>query len=107
MADWTRALNRAEVIDTLLANRIPVAPVNDAAALLADPHLADRQDLLTVEDADIGPLTLVAPVPLLEGTPGAVRTTGPRLGAHNYEIYRDWLGLDDTTLKVLAAQGVV
>jgi formyl-CoA transferase len=79
-------LDGAHVLATMLDARIPAAPVNDLAALLADPHVQARADVVTVDG-----LPMVAPTPRLRGTPGAIRTTGPALGAHNDEVRRDWL----------------
>jgi len=86
VAGWIAEHDRAHVLATMLDARIPAAPVNDLAALLADPHVQARADVVTVDG-----LPMVAPAPRLRGTPGAIRTAGPALGAHNDEVRRDWL----------------
>ena len=91
VADWIAARDRDEVLDTLLRERIPAAPVNDLRALLDDPHVSSRSSVVRVEDDEIGGLAMPAPIPRLGATPAQVRTTGPRLGAHNDEVVRDWL----------------
>jgi crotonobetainyl-CoA:carnitine CoA-transferase CaiB-like acyl-CoA transferase len=83
---WVAAQDRDAVLARLLEHRIPAAPVNDLPALLADQHVAARSDVVTVTDADLGAVSMVAPVPKLRGTPGEIRTSGPRLGEHNGEI---------------------
>lgn len=107
VADWIAARDRAEVVEQLLAARIPVAPVNTVADLVADPHVAARGDLVTVDDPDLGPVRMVAPLPRLSATPAEIRWAGPALGAHNDEVYRDWLGLEPTELAPLRDQGVI
>jgi crotonobetainyl-CoA:carnitine CoA-transferase CaiB-like acyl-CoA transferase len=90
-----------------LAERLPAAAVNDFAALLSDPHVIARGSVATVRDPALGPLAMVAPVPRLSGTPGSLRSSGPALGAHNAEVYREWLGLGSEELARLIRAGVV
>jgi len=45
--------------------------------------------------------------PKMGDTPGGLRWIGPPLGAHNNEVYRDWLGLPAAELERLAAEGVI
>jgi crotonobetainyl-CoA:carnitine CoA-transferase CaiB-like acyl-CoA transferase len=86
VAEWVAARSRNDVLARLLEHRIPAAPVNDLPALLADPHVAARGDVVPVVDPDLGAVAVVAPVPKLSATPGRIRTPGPRLGEHNDEV---------------------
>ena len=45
--------------------------------------------------------------PRLADTPGRTDTGGPDLGAHNEEIMRDLLGMDDTKISELKAAQVI
>jgi crotonobetainyl-CoA:carnitine CoA-transferase CaiB-like acyl-CoA transferase len=90
VAAWVGAQAREAVLARLLEHRIPAAPVNDVAAILADPHVAARGDVVSVTDGELGAVSMVAPVPKLLGTPGEIRTSGPRLGEHNDEVRREW-----------------
>lgn len=107
VAEWIAGRDRDDVIECLLDARIPVAPVNSLADLAADPHVAARGDFVTVDDPELGPLRMVAPTPRLSATPGEIRWAGPSLGAHNDEVYREWLGLDPDELDRLRGAGVI
>jgi crotonobetainyl-CoA:carnitine CoA-transferase CaiB-like acyl-CoA transferase len=107
VAEWVARHDAAEVIEQLERCRVPVAPVNDVPALLADPHIAARGSLTTIDDPQIGPVTLVAPSPHLSATPGAIHTTGPAPGAHNVEVYGELLGIEADELAALAARGAI
>lgn len=81
VAAWIADRPVTEVMDELVARRIPGVPVNDLAALAADPHIAARNNLV---DGAAG--VVVAPVPRLSQTPGLIRTLGPGLGEHTRQI---------------------
>jgi hypothetical protein len=46
-------------------------------------------------------------VPRLSHTPGAITHSGGELGADNRAVFRELLGLGDTELEHLAAEGVI
>jgi crotonobetainyl-CoA:carnitine CoA-transferase CaiB-like acyl-CoA transferase len=107
VAEWIAARDPNDVIESFLGARIPAAPVNDLAAILDDPHVSSRASLVRVDDDELGSLTMPAPTPRLSGTPGRVRAAGPRLGAHNDEVVRDWLELGPAEVVKLRRAGVV
>ncbi|HTL25791.1 MAG TPA: CoA transferase, partial [Burkholderiales bacterium] len=59
------------------------------------------------KDEDFGSVAVPGVVPRLSGTPGEVRTSGPAPGAHNAEVYGDWLGLSEAEQQRLRAGGVI
>jgi formyl-CoA transferase len=107
VADWIAAHERDEVVERFLDARIPVAPVNDLASLVADPHVVARGDVVVVDDDELGPVQMVAPAPRLSATPAEIRWVGPALGAHNDEVYEEWLGLDADAVTKLRESGVI
>lgn len=107
VATWIAARAREEVLAAFHGIRIPVAPVNDLAAILEDPHVRDRASVTTLSDAVLGEVRMVTPTPRLSETPGHHSHTGPSLGAHNEAVLRDWLGLDSAAVAVLARDAVI
>ncbi len=53
------------------------------------------------------PLRLPRVVPLLSDSETKTRWVGPRLGAHNDEIYGDLLGMGSTERRSLHERGVI
>lgn len=94
VACWIASRLQADVVASLVQARIPIAPVNDIEALLSDPHIAARESILRVDDAELGALALVQPSPKLSRTPGSIRTIGPALGQHNGEFFGGLLEID-------------
>ncbi len=107
VAEWTASLPAEEVERRCVAADVPVATAYTAADIFADPHMAARGDLVTVDDPVVGPVRQQAPFPRFVGEPVVVPTGAPRLGAHTREVLTELSGVDDAMLDRLAAQGVI
>jgi len=107
VGEWMASRSQDEILTRLGESGAVAGPVYDVPRILEDPHYAAREDVITVVDPELGEIRMVGVVPKFSGTPGAVTHPGPRLGEHNREIYRGWLGLDDAALARLAEEGVV
>ncbi|MBV8951409.1 MAG: CoA transferase, partial [Actinobacteria bacterium] len=107
VAQWIARHDRDDVVRALLDARVPVAPVNDLDALLADPHVIARGDIVRVVGEGLGPLTMPAPAPRLGATPGEIRALGPDRGAHNEQVYGELLRIDAAELARLRDAGAV
>ena len=77
------------------------------ADLAADEHVLARNDICTVEDPVIGPVRQQAPFPRLLGETPATPTGAPRVGEHTDEVLSSVVGLSDTDLNSLRADGVI
>jgi len=83
---WTRSVTTAEVV-RLLGGVVPVGPVNDMAAIYADPHVSAREMLVEVDQPDGSrPVTLVGQAIKMTKSETGPRSRPPRLGEHNGEI---------------------
>lgn len=107
VAEWIGARPRSAVLDAFLDARIPVAPVNDLASLLEDPHLRARASVVALPDAEGADVSVFAPTPTLSDTPGSHRNAGPALGADNESVLSDWLGLPADEIEELERIGAV
>jgi crotonobetainyl-CoA:carnitine CoA-transferase CaiB-like acyl-CoA transferase len=107
VATWVGARTLDEAMRTFEAAEVTAAPVYDAAQLLADEHLRARGTYVRVDDPDLGPVTVQAPVAVLSETPGRIEHLGPSLGADNDAVYRDLLGLGHDRLAELRAASVI
>jgi crotonobetainyl-CoA:carnitine CoA-transferase CaiB-like acyl-CoA transferase len=83
---WTTSKTTAEIVE-LLSGDVPVGPVNDMAAIFADPHVAARRMLVDVEQPDGSrPVTLAGqPIKMTRSYTG-IRRRPPQLGEHTDEI---------------------
>ncbi len=95
-------------LSTLLnENEVGYAPIFSIADVFADPQFAAREAIVSVDDAELGPVKMQAVVPRFSHSPGRVTRTGPAPGEHNDEVFGDWLGLDADARDALRAGGVI
>ena len=106
VAAWIAARNSAEVLDAFEQAQAAVAPVYDAADVLADPQFAALGTVQTVPDPDLGPLAMQNVLFRLSATPGAIRWTGRAQGADTDEVLGE-LGVAPERIAELRAGGVV
>jgi crotonobetainyl-CoA:carnitine CoA-transferase CaiB-like acyl-CoA transferase len=86
LVQWTSSKTTKEIIE-LLGGDIPVGPVNDMAAIYADPHVAARRMLVEVDQPDGSRSVTLAGQPIKMTTSyTGIRNRPPRLGEHTDEI---------------------
>ncbi len=107
VARWVAERTLAEAMFVFEAADVTAGPVYDAPQLLGDEHLRARGSFVTVDDPDLGPMTVQAPVAVLSETPGHVDHLGRSLGADNEAVFGGLLGIDDDGLAALRASGVI
>lgn len=105
--EWTRERTTEEAITRMEEADAIVGPVYDIADVFRDKQFAARNDLIAVEDKDLGEVTTHGTIPKLSETPGEVQRLGGERGQHNEEIYREWLELDEEEYQRLREEGVI
>ena len=104
---WTEQRPGDEVLEAMAGAGVPAGKVFTAADMVEDPQYAARENVVEVEDPEIGPFPMQGVVPRLTETPGGVRWTGPSLGQHNEEVFGGVLGLDADERGALRGRGIV
>jgi crotonobetainyl-CoA:carnitine CoA-transferase CaiB-like acyl-CoA transferase len=107
VARWVVERTLEEAMKIFEAADVAAAPIYDAKQLLADEHLRARGSFVTVDDPELGPMTVHAPVAVLTETPGRVEHLGRALGADNEAVFVDLLGLAPEELSALRSAGII
>ncbi|RRN72862.1 CoA transferase [Peribacillus simplex] len=68
---------------------VPAGPVYQLSDLYADPHVSEREMLLSLQHPTIGEIKQVGIPIKLSDTPGELKTPPPLLGEHSYEILEE------------------
>ena len=104
---WTRTKTLDVLKEELDGAGVPCGLIYKAEDMIADPHFKARKAIVKVEHPDFGKIHMQNVAPRLSETPGAVRSVGPELGAHNDEVFRDMLGITDAQKAELRNAGVI
>jgi len=103
---WIAERTAAEVVAAFEEAQAAVAPIYDVSDVMADPQYQALESLVSVPDPDLGPLVMQNVLFRLSDTPGAVVSTGPRLGEHNADVFGR-LGIDAARRAELTRDGVI
>jgi crotonobetainyl-CoA:carnitine CoA-transferase CaiB-like acyl-CoA transferase len=90
--------------DAMAEAGVPAAPVRERDDLFDDPHARATGLVVEVEDPELGPMTMTAPVVRLSETPASIRFTGRRLGADTREVLAE-LGRSEEEIARLERAG--
>ena len=105
---WTTQRTVKEIVEIVLGNGIPAAPIYDIGQIVEDEHIAGAREMfIDVTHPVIGPMKVNGnPIKLLDTMP-EVRCPAPTLGQHNQEILHEMLGMTEADVQALAAEGVL
>ncbi len=116
-----RLANRATLVDELsalfrtrptaawidrLRGQVPCAPINTVSQALADPQVAHRRMVVTVDHPQFGPLREVGcPIKIDDVEPRY--KPGATLGADTAAILREWIGVEGDEVEQLRRDGAI
>lgn len=107
VADWIET-NSFETLRGLLElHGVAFSLVYSVEDIVADPHYAARNNIVTVDNPRTGSIRMQSVVPRLCSTPGPPIRAAASLGANNDEIYKGVLGLSDEALQALKEVGAI
>ncbi|MDQ0760584.1 CaiB/BaiF CoA transferase family protein [Streptomyces canus] len=107
LRNWVAERGTGECLEEFARAEVVASRVFDAADIAADPVYAEREDIVTVDDPDLGAVRMQAVIPHFRQRPGRVWRTGPALGQDNHLVYGQWLGLSAEELAHLEKSDVI
>jgi crotonobetainyl-CoA:carnitine CoA-transferase CaiB-like acyl-CoA transferase len=106
VAEWIAARDLAAIVAAFEAAAVTSSPIYSIREIMEDPHFSERGMVAGVPDAELGTVKMHNVVPRFSATPGGIRSSGPRLGEHNEEVYGE-LGLGPAELADLRRSGAI
>jgi crotonobetainyl-CoA:carnitine CoA-transferase CaiB-like acyl-CoA transferase len=104
VAEIVATRSTGDWIELLRANDVPVAEVNELAALLHEPQLTATGFIATHDHPSEGRIRSVRSPARFGGTRPEHSAAAPRLGEHTLEVLRE-AGLDEASIHAIAGRG--
>jgi formyl-CoA transferase len=96
-----------EVLAAMAKADIVASVIYDVETIVNDKTYAERGDVVTIQDEELGPVRMQAVLPHLTNHPGRIWRSGPSLGEDNELVYKQFIGMSDEEYDTLVAQGVI
>jgi crotonobetainyl-CoA:carnitine CoA-transferase CaiB-like acyl-CoA transferase len=106
IAHWTTGQSATAALAELEAAEVPAGRIYSVADIVSDPHYLARGMVQSMTLDDGTPVRMPGIVPKLSATPGAIRWSGPRLGAHNEEVLAS-IGYSPAAIAGLRQAGTI
>lgn len=104
---WIGTRNADVALKEMADREVVGSRVYSAADILDDPIYAEREDIISIDDPDLGSVRMQGVVPKMHERPGAVWRTGAQLGEDNDLVFAGWLGRTTDNLTELREKGVI
>lgn len=107
VAEWVSRRPLAECVAVMQKLDVVASSIFTVEDILADPTYAERENLVEIDDPDLGRVRMQNVIPKLTNYAGSVWRTAPQLGEDNDLVYRDFLGKTEADIADLTAGGHV
>ncbi|MBO6518557.1 MAG: CoA transferase [Rhodospirillales bacterium] len=107
VAGWIAQHDLATVLDAFEKAEAAIGPAYTIDQIFDDPQYQARNDIIELDDEDLGKMRMTNAFPFMSETPAEIRHAGPRKGQHNEDIFSGELGLSAEDLAALKDKGVI
>jgi crotonobetainyl-CoA:carnitine CoA-transferase CaiB-like acyl-CoA transferase len=90
---WARKQTLREGVAAMVKAGVPCGPVYNIAEMMADEHVNAREMFVDVDHPKVGKTKICGTLFKLSSSQAKIRRPAPVLGEHNYEVYKEVLGL--------------
>jgi crotonobetainyl-CoA:carnitine CoA-transferase CaiB-like acyl-CoA transferase len=103
LSEWIAKRPIAECIQAMKEVQVVASPIFTVEDMFTDPTYRERENIITVEDPELGKVRMQNVVPRFVNYPGSVWRSAPKLGEDNDLVYGEWLGITASELDSLRA----
>lgn len=107
IGNWSSQFDAATLEEMVRGAEVPASRVFTIADIYQDPHYRARDMLIEVPHDVLGHTTQIGIMPRLSRTPGAVRWSGPNIGADGRAILTGELALENERVDKLERAAVL
>jgi formyl-CoA transferase len=107
LAEWVSQRTSAECLDVMGKLEVVASPIYTVEDILKDETFRERDNIVEIEDPDLGPLRMQGVIPRMTNHPGHVWRTAPALGEDNDRVYGEYLGKSAEDIAGLTADRTI
>jgi crotonobetainyl-CoA:carnitine CoA-transferase CaiB-like acyl-CoA transferase len=107
VSGWTKTLDKDDLLDISREHGFPCAPVRGLDEVVNDEHLHQRGMLKWMDHPELGRIALQNSPLRFHDSPLMPIEPSADLGAHNREVYGEWLGIAADELNAMERDGVI
>ena len=104
---WISQRKADDVLALMRKANVVASRIYSIQDIMNDEVYKAREDIITVEDADLGPVRMQAVIPKMMNHAGSVWRSGPQLGEDNEIVFKEWLGMSTERFERLRAADVI
>ena len=104
---WTEALEAYQVMERCQAAGVPAGVVQNFHELFGDPQLRHRRHFVYLDHPEMGVHATDSNCFILSESPAEYRRPAPLLGQHTRQVCAELLGMEESEIAELEAQGVL
>ena len=102
---WFATRSHDEALAIMRDSGATVGPIYSIADAAGDPHFAEREVIVSLDDEEHGALPMHNIVPRLSATPGTFRRPAPGLGEHTSEVLEEVGVSPEAVARIVAGAG--
>jgi crotonobetainyl-CoA:carnitine CoA-transferase CaiB-like acyl-CoA transferase len=107
LREWIAQRDTDACLEALRQAQVVASKVFDVGDIMSDPVYAEREDIISVPDPELGEVRMQGVIPQFRTAPGRVWRAGPALGQDNQLVYGEWLGIGEDVLSQLEKDHVI
>jgi crotonobetainyl-CoA:carnitine CoA-transferase CaiB-like acyl-CoA transferase len=104
---WAAARDAAAAVDQLVARGIPAGTAFDPRIVSTHPQLVARQFFEELDHPIVGRYRAAGPPFRYASVPRWMKQAAPTLGQHNHDVLENVLGMTESEVKALEADGII
>lgn len=107
VGEWISHRSLTECLETMRSLEVVASGIYTVEDILNDITYRERENIITVDDPDLGPVRMQNVIPKLANYTGTIWRSAPALGEDNAFVYGDLLGMPDERITQLSDEGTV
>jgi crotonobetainyl-CoA:carnitine CoA-transferase CaiB-like acyl-CoA transferase len=107
LREWVAARSTDDALGQLADADVVASRIFSVRDIAEDPTYAELEDIISIEDPELGAVQMQGVIPRLERHPGSIWRTGAALGQDNEDVLSRWLDLDAAAIQALRDERVI